>query len=76
MMASRLSVPVVPVRLENLEKVLHQSWRMAKPGRVRVTFGKPLTLEGEDFRELAARVEAAVRALAGPTSENAAKPDR
>jgi long-chain acyl-CoA synthetase len=64
MMASRLNLPVVPVRLVGLEKILNQSAKMAAPGRARVIFGKPLHLEGENFRELAARVEAAVRALA------------
>jgi long-chain acyl-CoA synthetase len=63
MIASRLGVPVVPVRLEGLEKVLHQSWVMARPGRVRVAFGEPIWLTGDDYEALAARVEAAVRAL-------------
>ena len=31
MMASRLEVPVVPVRLVGLDKVLHRTWRMARP---------------------------------------------
>ena len=35
MIASRLDVPVVPVRIEGLEKVLHHTWRMARLGRVR-----------------------------------------
>ena len=43
MIASRLNVPVVPVRIEGLDKVLHPTWRMARPGRVRVAFGAPLT---------------------------------
>jgi long-chain acyl-CoA synthetase len=63
MIASRLSVPVVPVRLEGLDKVLHHTWKMAKPGRIRVAFGKPLHLAGEDYAALAAQVEDAVRAL-------------
>jgi len=63
MIASRLSVPVVPVRIDGLQKVLPPGWRMARPGRVRVTFGKPLTLTGEDYEALAKRVEDAVRAL-------------
>lgn len=63
MMASRLNVPVVPVRLEGLDKVLHQSWKMAKPGRVRVKFGKPLRLAGDDYPALARQVEDAVRSL-------------
>ncbi len=63
MMASRLGVPVVPVRVEGLDRILHQNWRMAKPGRARITFGAAMTLEGDDYKSLASRVEAAVRAL-------------
>jgi long-chain acyl-CoA synthetase len=63
MIASRLAVPVVPVRIEGLERVLHQSWRMARPGKVRVAFGAPLTLAGDDYEALAKRVEEAVRRL-------------
>ena len=63
MIASRLDVPVVPVRLEGLEKVLHPTWRMARPGRVRVAFGAPMKLAGDDYEALARQVEQAVRAL-------------
>jgi long-chain acyl-CoA synthetase len=63
MIASRLGVPVVPVRLEGLDKVLHSSWKMAKPGRVRVAFGAPMRLVGDDYEALAKQVEEAVRAL-------------
>jgi long-chain acyl-CoA synthetase len=63
MIASRLGVPVVPVRIVGVDKVLHPSWRMARPGRVRVIFGKPVHLSGDDYGELAKRVEAAVRNL-------------
>ena len=63
MMASRLGVPVVPVRLEGLDKVLHQTWRMARPGRVQVRFGAPMRLTGDDYEALARQVEDAVRRL-------------
>lgn len=63
MIASRLGVSVVPVRLDNVDRVLHPSWRMAKPGPVNVTFGAPLRLSGDDYEALAMRVETAVRAL-------------
>ena len=63
MLASRLHVPVVPVRLEGLERVLHKTWKMAVPGRARVTFGARLDLEGDDYAGLARRIEDAVRAL-------------
>jgi long-chain acyl-CoA synthetase len=63
MIASRLRVPVVPVRVEGLDKVLHHTWRMAKPGRIRVAFGPPLKLVGEDYEALTRQVEEAVRQL-------------
>ena len=63
MIGARLDVPVVPVRIEGLDKVLHPTWKMAKPGRVRVAFGRPLRLSGDDYEALAAQVENAVRAL-------------
>ena len=63
MIASRLNVPVVPVRFEGLDRVLHHTWRMATPGRVRVAFGVPLHLTGDDYESLAKTVENAVRAL-------------
>ena len=63
MIASRLSARVVPVRIDGLQHVLRVGWRMARPGRVRVAFGAPLTLAGEDYEALARTVEAAVRAL-------------
>ena len=63
MIASRLNATVVPVRLEGLQHVLRVGWRMARPGRVRVAFGQPLRLTGDDYEALAKTVEAAVRAL-------------
>jgi long-chain acyl-CoA synthetase len=63
MMASRLDVPVVPVRLEGLDRVLHKSWHMARPGHVAVKFGEPLALKGQDYMALAKRVEDAVKSL-------------
>jgi long-chain acyl-CoA synthetase len=64
MIAARLRVPVVPVRLVDLEKVLHQSWKMVKPGPASVIFGKPIMLTGDDYAALAKQVEEAVRSLA------------
>jgi 1-acyl-sn-glycerol-3-phosphate acyltransferase len=56
-------VPVVPVRIDGLDRVLHPTWKMARPGRVQVRFGAPLTLAGDDFGALARQVEEAVRGL-------------
>jgi 1-acyl-sn-glycerol-3-phosphate acyltransferase len=63
MMASRLKLPVIPIRLEGLDRVLHQHWHWPRHGDVRIAFGAPLTLEGDDYAALAKRVESAVRGL-------------
>ena len=63
MMASRLDVPVVPVRLDGVDRVLHMKSKMATPGPVRVAFGAPMRLHGEDYSALAAEVERRVKSL-------------
>ena len=63
MMAARLQAPVVPVRLVGVDRVLHHTWRMARPGRVSVKFGAPLQFDGEHYDEMARQVQAAVEAL-------------
>ena len=63
MMGSRLDVPVVPVRIEGLDEVLSPKMRWPKRGPVRVAFGRPARLRGDDYPALAKQVEDAVRAL-------------
>jgi long-chain acyl-CoA synthetase len=63
MIAARLEVPVVPVRLEGLDRILHHSWKFPRRGRARVTFGAPILLTGHEYAEMTGRIEAAVRAL-------------
>jgi long-chain acyl-CoA synthetase len=63
MMASRLDIPVVPVRLDGVDRVLHMKWKMAKPGHVRVAFGVPMRLRGDDYAALARDVELRVKSL-------------
>jgi long-chain acyl-CoA synthetase len=63
MIASRLDVPVVPVRLEGLDRILHHSAWFPRVGRARCAVGSAMSLHGNDYAELAGRVEAAVRAL-------------
>ena len=63
MIGVRLGLPIVPVRIEGLDKVLHHSWHMAKPGRVHVTFGEPIRTSGEDYTKLTASVQEAVSRL-------------
>lgn len=63
MIGSRLGLPVVPVRIDGADRVLHSSWKMAKPGPVSVTFGAPMHLSGDNYADLARQVEQAVRDL-------------
>jgi long-chain acyl-CoA synthetase len=63
MIASKLGIPVVPIRIQGMDHVLREGWKMARPGRVDITFGEPLRLTGDDYLGLARKVEAAVRKL-------------
>jgi long-chain acyl-CoA synthetase len=63
MIGSRLEIPVVPVRIDGVHEILHVKDKMARPGRVRVSFGAPMRLVGDDYAALARDVEHAVRAL-------------
>ena len=63
MIAARLGVPVVPVRLDGLDRILHQKWKVPRRGRGRVAFGAPMRLSGGDYAALAREVENAVRRL-------------
>jgi len=63
MIASKLGIPVVPIRTRGLDRVLHPTWKMARPGRVDIAFGPALRLKGDDYHALAQQVEDAVRNL-------------
>jgi long-chain acyl-CoA synthetase len=63
MIAARLDVPVVPVRLDGLDRILHHSWKFPRRGRARVLFGSPMSLHGNDYAANARQVEEAVRRL-------------
>jgi long-chain acyl-CoA synthetase len=63
MMAVRLGVPVVPVRIRGSNRVLHPAWKFPRPGVVRVKIGAPVQLEGHDYGELALILEETVRAM-------------
>jgi len=63
LIAARLGIPVVPVRLRGVEKVLHRGVYWPHRGPVEVKFGPPLHLKGGDPVALAKLVEEAVLAL-------------
>src|SRR6187397_1390906 len=61
MIGSRLDIPIVPVRIDDVDKLLPVGATFIRPGRVRVAFGAPLRLQGSDYADLASQVERAVR---------------
>jgi len=63
MIASKLGVPVIPIRIEGLNQVLHPTWKMARMAKVRIAFGAPLHPQGDDYLAQARQVEEAVKAL-------------
>jgi long-chain acyl-CoA synthetase len=63
MIASRLRVPVVPIRLIGVNRVLPRDATMVHPGPVEVRFGSAMELRGDDFAALARQVRAQVCAL-------------
>jgi long-chain acyl-CoA synthetase len=63
MIGARLDVPIVPVRIDNVDGLMPMGSSFVRPGRVRVAFGAPLRLRGEDYAALAEQVERAVRDL-------------
>jgi long-chain acyl-CoA synthetase len=63
MIASRLELPVIPVRIDGVDRVLPTGSQVMGMARVRVAFGAPLRLAGEDYAALAREVENKVRAL-------------
>jgi long-chain acyl-CoA synthetase len=63
MIGARLDVPIVPVRIDHVDALLPVGGSFVKPGRVRVAFGAPIQLRGDDYAALTAQVERAVRDL-------------
>ena len=64
LMALRLNVSVVPVRVSGTYEIqsVHDEW--PRPGQATVRFGQPVRLEqGQTYEEAAHRIENAVRAL-------------
>ena len=63
MIASRLDLPVVPIKIQDVDTLMPMGSSFVRPGRIRIAFGAPLHLHGDDYAALAARVEDAVRNL-------------
>jgi long-chain acyl-CoA synthetase len=68
LLAVELEVPVVPVYLEGLQRILPKGRTVPRRGPVSVTFGTAMTFEGSTpYGEVALRLEDAVRALQNGT---------
>jgi long-chain acyl-CoA synthetase len=63
LIASKTGLPVVPVRLVGLERVLHTRDRFPAPGPVEVHFGQPMSFTGGDYADIARQIEEAVKRL-------------
>jgi long-chain acyl-CoA synthetase len=63
MIGSRLGLPIVPVRIDGADRVLHPKWKWPKAGPVSVAFGAPIRLSGDNYADLARQVEQAVQDL-------------
>jgi long-chain acyl-CoA synthetase len=65
LLATRLGVPVVPMRIDGLFAVKRAGRRIAVPGEIRVRIGEPVRyLSTEDPQHIAADLERRVKALA------------
>jgi long-chain acyl-CoA synthetase len=65
MIASKLGIPVVPVRIVGLDRILHHTWKFPARGHATVAFGPAMWLKGNDYAALSLSVEEAVRQLNG-----------
>jgi long-chain acyl-CoA synthetase len=64
LLATRLNIPVVPIRLDGLFKLAMRQQRVARPGTVRVTIGKPVRFAPDrDPEEVARELQRCVEEL-------------
>jgi long-chain acyl-CoA synthetase len=64
-MVQELGVPIVPVHIAGLEKVLPRGGNWPRRGPVTVRFGAPLELRGLEAAEIVARARQAIEELGG-----------
>ena len=62
--AAELAIPVIPVRIDGLERVLPRGAHWPQRGRVVVTFGEPLRLAGQAVDAIVEQSRDAVASLA------------
>lgn len=65
-LANKLSIPIVPMRIDGLFELRQAGKRMARPGAIRVTVGAPVRFEpGTEPEQIAKQLEEKVKALGG-----------
>jgi len=62
-MVKELGIPVVPVKIEGIERVLPRGAHWPRRGKVTVTFGEPIRFRNEAPEEIVERAREAVEAL-------------
>jgi len=71
LLAKRLNLPVVPVRIDGLYELRIAGKRMARPGAIRLSVGAPLRFAPEDAEEtIVVRLQQAVAGLEWPEKSN------
>ena len=74
LLAKRLNLPVVPVRIDGLYELRIAGKHMARPGAVRVSIGEPLQFAAEDAEEsIVTRLQHAIAELEWPGDANSEK---
>lgn len=63
LMVKELKVPVVPIKITGVEKVLHVNMSWPKPGKVKVKFGTPLIFSNETPSEIVERCREVIEKL-------------
>ena len=63
-LAIKTGIPIVPIFLEGTYEILGKRSQTLKPGKTRIVFGRPISPDQKDARELTASVEVEVATLA------------
>ncbi len=70
-LAGRTGAPVVPVYIDGTDSIMGKGTNVPKPGRTRVTFGRPLRRQaGESTRRFNEQIERAVATLADESTSD------
>lgn len=62
-LAQKLKLPIQPIRIRGLDQVLHRTWRMARPGKVTLSFGEPISVEGLSTEEAVKKLYSSITSL-------------